>query len=104
MSLIVLRGTSENSVAGRSSWLQLRWAFHCLPQRRQRPTDIDRWVARCEMNWDEPHCHSWTGGGCAIKKKSRSNLSCIAGVVVQTRIKHLNNHSVRCWSRLRDFY
>src|SRR4029079_10092890 len=56
------------------------------------------------MNWDEPHCPSWTGG-VAVPKREYCEATTVGtdGVVVQTRTKHLNNHPVRSLSMLRDF-
>src|SRR6185436_16780444 len=48
------------------------------------------------MNWDGPHCPSWTGG-VAVPERKYCEATTVGtdGVVVQTRTKQLNNHPVR---------
>src|SRR6185436_5591381 len=46
------------------------------------------------MNWDEPHCPSWTGGVAATSIKVAKHRQGADGVVVQMFCSSLNNHPV----------
>src|SRR4030095_7987258 len=46
------------------------------------------------MNWDGPHCPSWTGGVAATSTKVAKHRHGADGVVVQMFCSSLNNHPV----------
>src|SRR6185369_17694367 len=46
------------------------------------------------MNWDGPHCPSWTGGVAATSTKVAKHRQGADGVVVQMFCSSLNNHPV----------
>src|SRR6185436_7393704 len=46
------------------------------------------------MNWDEPHCPSWSGGVAATSRKVAKHRQGADGVVVQMFCSSLNNHPV----------
>src|SRR4029453_6581012 len=46
------------------------------------------------MNWDGPHCPSWTGGVAATSTKVAKQRQGADGVVVQMFCSSLNNHPV----------
>src|SRR6185295_2623943 len=48
------------------------------------------------MNWDEPHCPSWTGGVAATSTKVAKHRQGADGVVVQMFCSSLNNAPRLC--------
>src|SRR6185369_13491753 len=52
------------------------------------------------MNWDGPHCPSWTGGVAATSTKVAKHRQGADGVVVQMFCSSLNNHPVCADKRL----